>query len=433
VEAGLQGALVARSASSSGGESFIPALNTNLSCGLGGKVMQLRRKVYLEGCFTLHSICNELTDYPPAGYEFVTDAAGLEKAVQKARKVQLLTRLQIMLEMRGRLPATLVKAYLQSLRRAPKGTALTYAYLHPNFRKGPWVMDLEVVHTLVSNNPRLFRQYKGILGRLLASENCRKILPWSEASKKTLVDNLDCFPFDDKIEVVYLAVRPRDFVKDYSRRGGKIKLLFVGSAYSREWFELKGGREAVEAFLHLGRLYDDVELVIRSDVPANVKEMCKALPNIRIIEGVLPWDALESEYQTADIFILPAHNTPFMVFLEAMSYELPIITTNVFANPEIIQDGKTGLLVEKSKRLRYFVDGLPNWGTPEFMRDMAALDGAVVQGIVEKAKLLIENPELRIRLGKAARQEIEEGRFSIKRRNAKLTHVFDEALRRSQQ
>jgi hypothetical protein len=39
----------------------------------------------------------------------------------------------------------------------------------------------------------------------------------------------------------------------------------------------------------------------------------------------------------------------------------------------------------------------------------------------------IENPELRRRLGLQARREVEEGKFSMKRRNEALKRVLDEA------
>lgn len=51
-------------------------------------------------------------------------------------------------------------------------------------------------------------------------------------------------------------------------------------------------------------------------------------------------------YQQADIFVLPSLMEGFgIVLLEAMSFGLPIIATKVGAIPEIIKDGKNGLLV----------------------------------------------------------------------------------------
>jgi len=55
-------------------------------------------------------------------------------------------------------------------------------------------------------------------------------------------------------------------------------------------------------------------------------------------------------------------------------------------------------------------------------------DPKVIAELVEKMSLLIENRGLRRKLGRAARQEVEIGRHSIKYRNQKLKEIFDEAI-----
>jgi glycosyltransferase involved in cell wall biosynthesis len=66
------------------------------------------------------------------------------------------------------------------------------------------------------------------------------------------------------------------------------------------------------------------------------------------LAGTLP-DAYR--YLTAmDIFVLPSVKEGFpWALLEAMSAKLPVIATNVGANPEIIENGKNGLLVKPGK------------------------------------------------------------------------------------
>lgn len=57
-------------------------------------------------------------------------------------------------------------------------------------------------------------------------------------------------------------------------------------------------------------------------------------------------DFLENLYQQSDIFVLPSlHETFGIVLLEAMSFGLPIIATNVGAIPELVIDGENGILV----------------------------------------------------------------------------------------
>jgi glycosyltransferase involved in cell wall biosynthesis len=107
-----------------------------------------------------------------------------------------------------------------------------------------------------------------------------------------------------------------------------------------------------------------------------------------------------------------------------MSYELPVITTDVEGQSEQVEDGKTGFIINK------YDSGRPLASTEsrsEFMRAIRVTDHKVVQQLVEKVSILIENRELRRRMGQAGRWEVEHGRFSIKNRNEKLKRIFDEA------
>ena len=138
---------------------------------------------------------------------------------------------------------------------------------------------------------------------------------------------------------------------------------------------------------------------------------------------------MEDEFKSADIFLLPAHNTPFSGFLDAMSYELPVVTIDAWANSEIVEDGKTGFVVRRSEKIPYYVENfIPNFGSSRFQQAIRTPDPQVVGELVEKVSILIDYPQLRKRMGKAGRWEVEEGRFSIERRNRQLKQILDEAF-----
>jgi glycosyltransferase involved in cell wall biosynthesis len=274
---------------------------------------------------------------------------------------------------------------------------------------------------------KFLERYKKLVERILASDYCKKIICMNELTRKTFLWHLDCTGFEHKLETVYRVVHPKDFLKSY--HDNKIKLLFVGSAnFPREFEDEKGGTEALAVFTLLNQKYDNLELVIRSDVPREIKAEYGQMANVRIIDKVISWEEMEQEFKTADIFLLPAHHTPSLAFLDAMSYELPVVTIDSWGNSEIVEDGKTGFVVSQPDGFQLpIADFLPDRKVTPVKKAKRAVNPQVVQELVEKTSLLIENRELRRQMGKAARCEVEQGKFSIERRNGKLKRIFDEA------
>ena len=90
----------------------------------------------------------------------------------------------------------------------------------------------------------------------------------------------------------------------------------------------------------------------------------------------------EKEYRNADIFIFPSYFRQEcfpLVLLEAMSCSLPIVSSNIGAIPEMIENGKEGILLNA--------------------RDL--------HGFAKEIAALSQNPEGRKRLGEAARKKFE--------------------------
>jgi glycosyltransferase involved in cell wall biosynthesis len=384
----------------------------------------MNKKIYVEPLWKMPSGYREQLLNPPEGYEYVIPQALPERTFQIASKLSLsysaLNRLDRMI------PLYLIKSHLERLKKIPEGTDLTYSIVHLVFRKEPWFVELETVANITSGSERLLRKYKGFIEGVFASKYCKKISFWNDAGMKSLLLNLDCSNFEHKIERVNFAVHKKDFTKSYN--GERIRLLFVNSANNLGLFDLKGGKEVLEAFAILNRKYDNIELVIRSDIPHYIKNEYKGIGNIRFIEEALPWELLEQEYKSADIYLAPGYTTPVWVILDAMSYELPIVATDVWCTPEFVEDGTTGLLIEKSEVLFNYPESLA-WNTfsPQFRRAIRTVDTKVAQQLANKISMLIESEELRRIMGKAGKQEIEKGKFSIDERNRRLKKLFDEA------
>jgi glycosyltransferase involved in cell wall biosynthesis len=392
------------------------------------------KKVYLEGrasSWELHSLYKELVYLPPEGYEFVVAA---NKRVSRSQDFINSLNKMVVRYYFTKVPydyvRPLVYYFYYRLKDGSRSenVDLTYASQHVVFRREPWVVDLEHAGALVAYGK--IKAFKKIIEKVLGSDYCKKIIPWTEMSKKTLLSSFDYRGFKEKIEVVNLAVRPKRFHKKFD--SDKIKLLFVGTANRvniSDSFAIKGGNEVLKAFETLCKEYRNLELVLRSYVPANVKEKYASFKDIRIIDNIVSWKVLDYEFRTADIFLFPSHSTPGMAILDAMSYELPVVATDVWANRELVDDGRTGFLIKGSGKVRYFDENfVPLWGEPRFMRAIRQVDSRVVEELVEKTSILIENEGLRRSMGKTGRLRIEEGNFSISKRNQKLKKIFDEAL-----
>jgi glycosyltransferase involved in cell wall biosynthesis len=330
------------------------------------------------------------------------------------------------------MPLNLAKAWIDTfLRKIPEDVELIYAYNHPVFRKKPWIVSVEWAHVLVGRDMRYFTRYRKSAEKLLGSDYCRKILTWTEAAKKSILLNFRCDDFEHKIEIMPPAVHGKDFIKDY--RHDKVRLLFVGSANDPEDFEAKGGKEALQTFAILNSKYKNLELVVRAKLPTYIRDKYAGLRNLRVVEEVLSWQLLEQEFKQADIFLFPSHLLHNTVVLEAMSYELPVVATEIGAtNGEYVEDGVTGFVVASSKKLPYFLDNFiltsETIHRSRLIKAARNVESDVVDELVAKTSLLIENNDLRRKMAKAARWEVDHGRFSIEKRNEKLKRIFDEAI-----
>jgi glycosyltransferase involved in cell wall biosynthesis len=363
--------------------------------------------------------------FPPAGYEFVVSNQPAGKWVKAAARLDMARFLLKASD--GIIPTALAKSWLDRWNKPLPDAVLTYAVDHLVFRPEPWVVEVEYASALVGIHPKHFKRFKHVTERALASPYCRRILCWSEASRRSLLTDLDSQRFHHKSEVVHYAVPPAPFAKEY--RDGKIKLLFVGSGTSKGVFEGRGS-EVFEVFVLLCQQYRNLELVVRSDVPAYVKALYGGMENLRIMDKIVPRDVLEREFQSADIFLFPSYHTLPLTILEAMSYELPVVTIGSWANAEYVEHGKTGLVAPRSRKVPDHFAGTrqPNFLAPSFPQAMRTPDREAVAALVATVALLIEHPELRQRLGKAARWEVEQGKFSLARMSRKLTQIFDEAV-----
>ena len=294
-------------------------------------------------------------------------------------------------------------------------------------QKKPWIIDCESGGIFVSFNYKSMKNplTKKLIIGALSSKKCKKILPQSEAAKKDLLNAIDCSKFKNKIEVLYLAMRPCK-KKKINRKDKKVILSFVGKG-----FYGKGAHDLLKAYGILIKKYKNLELKYKGDVPPEYIPRIKKLKGFKLIKGHFTRDKLFDEmYLSSDIFVLPTHQDNYgVVFLEAMSAGLPIVGTTSFTVPELIEDGKNGFLIKTPYSWENYLDKKNKLNMKKLVRDWKKPHPEIIKQLVKKLSILIEDKKLREKMGKESRKMIEDenGKFSITKRNKQLRKIYEEA------
>ena len=235
---------------------------------------------------------------------------------------------------------------------------------------------------------------QGLVRRLFG--RARLCLVLGERDRRFVIDGLGVEP--TRAVVLHNAVPDPGPPPERSGRPGPSRLLFLGhlserkgvgellaalarpALSARDWrLDLAGGGE-VERFRARAR-----EL--------GLSERCR-------FHGWLGQEATFELLRAADILVLPSHaEGQAMALLEAMAHGLAILATPVGAHLEAVTHGVSALLVPPG--------------------EVAALEAALVR--------LIDDPELRARLGRAARARWREG-FAIEGYARRLAALYLRAL-----
>jgi glycosyltransferase involved in cell wall biosynthesis len=156
-----------------------------------------------------------------------------------------------------------------------------------------------------------------------------------------------CRPEDwAKLHVVHCGVDPRQYAfQPQSGRPGAVHLLNVGRLVPVKAHALL--LEAVQALQRAGR---NVCCTIIGNGPEcdRLERMARELEiesDVRFA-GFVNQDEIRRYYEQADLFVLPsfAEGVP-VVLMEAMAMGVPVVTTRIMGIPELIEDGRNGLLV----------------------------------------------------------------------------------------
>lgn len=145
-----------------------------------------------------------------------------------------------------------------------------------------------------------------------------------------------------------------------------VVFLFVGDAR-------KGAVQVMDA---LGDVAGRLVVVTRSD-HGPLWEAARAAGVESRVALVPPTDHIERFYGAADVFVLPTPYDAFgMVITEAMACGVPAITTTAAGASEVVDDGRTGILLRDVADRTALVDAMRRFGTDASFRREAGTAAA---------------------------------------------------------
>ncbi|MEM2002644.1 MAG: glycosyltransferase, partial [Candidatus Methanomethylicaceae archaeon] len=169
--------------------------------------------------------------------------------------------------------------------------------------------------------------------------------------------------------------------------------------------EAKGIFELLEAFSRLQTQPSKTHLMLLGDgrdrlrLENRVKQ--NGLNDVVHFVGVRPHSEMPSWMNAADLLALPSHGEGLPnAIVEAMACGIPVVVTNVGGIPEVVEDNKSGFLIEKGD-----IDSLT----------------AVIED-------LLKDEEKRKEMGAYGRSVIEQS-FSWQKSAKALRGLYDEILR----
>lgn len=290
-------------------------------------------------------------------------------------------------------------------------------------------VDSKLPYALYLENPTALYHYsigrgESFLGRRflkkhLENKRLLEICCMSKACETTFTKlcNVGDAP-NFKLETIYPLVLKNSFFKEELLREKieqkKLKLIYIAQG---KRFISKGGLEVIKLMEKINNRH--VSLTIISNKRSINKEIWETIEkssNINFIEFNLTYDKLERVYFDHHILLHPtSDDSSCLTILEAMKAGLPVISTNLYAIPEMVVDGYNGYLTTP-KYYFFDEDNLPNkkvWNNrEETIYSEKNIDNNIINFMNEKIAKLDSNRGLLMQMSLNSYKKATVGEFS---------------------
>lgn len=240
--------------------------------------------------------------------------------------------------------------------------------------------------------------------RLLHAPELKGLIFMSEACRTTFEEVCGEIPLDVRNETIYPLVRKNKHVnllqlKQKNRKDNRLKLLFIVQG---KRFVSKGGLEVIEAFKEMSQFADLTIISSKNDIAMDIFSEINNTPGINFHEFNYSYEELEKIYSEHHIFLQPTSDDSFgLTVLEAMKAGLPIISTTLYAIPEMVIDNENGYLLKPKYRF-FDENNFPNkkiWDNRDkTILNSKNIDLKMVQEIGEKVHYLYKHPDILLKL-----------------------------------
>jgi glycosyltransferase involved in cell wall biosynthesis len=163
--------------------------------------------------------------------------------------------------------------------------------------------------------------------------------PWSAHVKQSLIRDYGIG--EERIHWLPPSISMQPTTIEWPRNA-RPQILFMGGDFQR-----KGGPVLMECYhRHLADRFD-LHVVTQSDVPK--------MQGVHVHHGVAAYSPQWFErWQQADVFVFPSRLETFgIVLLEALAFQVPVVSSDVGAAREVLLEGNAGVLIppDNSERL----------------------------------------------------------------------------------
>jgi glycosyltransferase involved in cell wall biosynthesis len=186
-------------------------------------------------------------------------------------------------------------------------------------------------HTIVASNSMkdfMLEQYPELEGKISVVEN-----------------GIDIESFENTIFNFRTQQRNSYRKENFNCEGNETVITSVAALQPH-----KGLKYLIEAYKDVQIKFPKTRLVIAGEGPER-KSLEKLIRNLNLDNKVMLLgnrDDIPFVLKASDLFVLPSISEAFgLVLLEAMAAKLPVIATNTGGIPEIIEDQKSGIIVEQ--------------------------------------------------------------------------------------